>query len=125
MTRVFNVGDMPPGASLTECELLLLEHWLRSGAEGDTSQTEDPTSELPAESDCDPDLIYFEKDVLPILQSNCALSGCHDADSREDGFDFSTYESTIKKGIKPGDPEDSEVFESITLNSNDEGRDEP
>ena len=28
---------------------------------------------------CDPDVVYFDRDLLPILKSNCAKSGCHDA----------------------------------------------
>jgi hypothetical protein len=118
--RVYITGDMPPTKPLTDCDSLLLLHWLNNGILADTIQVEDPVKEDPVSSDCDPEVIYFEKDVLPILQSNCALSGCHDNLSKEDGFDFSTYESTIRKGIKPGDPEDSELFDVITLNSNDE-----
>ena len=28
---------------------------------------------------CSPDSVYFEQQLLPIIQSNCAVSGCHDA----------------------------------------------
>ena len=35
----------------------------------------------PNEDICSPDSIYFENDILPILISNCAIPGCHDASS--------------------------------------------
>ncbi|MEO6130463.1 MAG: hypothetical protein ABIQ02_01355, partial [Saprospiraceae bacterium] len=30
-------------------------------------------------------------DIKPILDASCAKSGCHDAQSHESGFDFSTH----------------------------------
>ena len=30
--------------------------------------------------------VCFESDVLPIFQSNCAKSGCHDAASHQDDY---------------------------------------
>ncbi|MBC8172375.1 MAG: hypothetical protein H7X71_00595 [Chitinophagales bacterium] len=68
---------------------------------------------------CDPDSTYFANDVLPILVSNCAVSGCHDAESHEEGIVFSTYadimESMIEEDdlIVPGDPFDSKMIEAI------------
>ena len=55
-------------------------------------------------------VICFESEILPIFLSNCAKSGCHDAASHEEGYVFDSYNG-IMKGIKPGDPNDSEIFE--------------
>ncbi len=57
--------------------------------------------------------ICFTRDILPIFNSNCALAECHDSETKEDGFDLSNYEGIIKKDFKPGNPEDSEIFETI------------
>jgi mono/diheme cytochrome c family protein len=62
---------------------------------------------------CDPDVIYFSQQVLPILQSSCAKSGCHDAASHQDGVVLDSYENVMKE-IKPFDLDDSEIFEVIT-----------
>lgn len=56
-------------------------------------------------------LICFEAEILPIFQSNCAKSGCHDAASAENGYVFDNYDNIIRDGIKPGDANDSEVYE--------------
>ncbi len=57
--------------------------------------------------------ICFERDVLPIFVSNCAMSGCHDSKSREDGYELTNYSTITSKGIKPGNPLDSKIWESI------------
>jgi len=118
--RVLIDQDMPPAAPLSDCDQELIRSWLTKGAPGNNdSDPPDPDPVLDT-GDCDPDVIYFGKDVLPILQSNCALSGCHDANTAEDGFDFSTYEGTIKKDFKPGDPEDSEMYEVLVEDDHDD-----
>jgi hypothetical protein len=70
---------------------------------------------------CDPDVIYFELQILPIFQGNCAFSGCHDAESAQDGVVLTDYDNIIKTGdVKPFDPSDSEVYEKITEDELDE-----
>jgi len=59
------------------------------------------------------DSICFERDILPIFVSNCAMSGCHDANTRAEGYDLSNYASILKRGIKSGNPADSEIWEVI------------
>jgi hypothetical protein len=63
---------------------------------------------------CSPDSIYFELSVLPILRSNCALSGCHDAVSREEGIILDSYANTIKTGgIRVNSPASSKIYSSL------------
>ena len=75
-----------------------------------------PGGDTPTVSDdCDPDTVYFQNDILPIIVSNCAMSGCHDARSHQDGVVLDNYMNIVTTGeIKPGDPGDSELFEAIT-----------
>ena len=40
---------------------------------------DNPIDTTPTGTPCDPDVVYFSKDILPLLRSNCAKSGCHDA----------------------------------------------
>jgi len=62
---------------------------------------------------CDPDTVYFEKDLLPILASSCATSGCHDATATED-IRLDSYAAVMASGIvTPYDPDESEMYEVI------------
>lgn len=66
---------------------------------------------------CDPDTVYFQNDILPLLISNCGTSGCHDPGTASEGVVLTDYFSVINSGkVKPGDPNDSEIFEKITEN---------
>lgn len=64
---------------------------------------------------CNPDTAYFQNDILPILISGCGMSGCHDAASARDGVVLTSYQSVMSTaGIRPGDPNNSELYEKIT-----------
>lgn len=63
---------------------------------------------------CDPTKVYFQQEVLPILVSNCAQSGCHDVASRREGVILTSYNYTMSTGgIRPGNPGQSKIFETI------------
>lgn len=69
---------------------------------------------------CDPDIVYFNMEILPLLKSNCAKSGCHDAITHEEDIILDSYASVMNSGvIKPFDLNDSELFEKITENDPD------
>lgn len=40
--------------------------------------------------------IYFDKDILPIFQSKCATSKCHDTKTAKDGVMLNSYSNTMK-----------------------------
>lgn len=65
------------------------------------------------DDECDPDLVYFVNDVLPIIQSNCAISGCHGGGSAQDGVELSSYENIIQH-VNSGNAFDSDIYEAIT-----------
>lgn len=48
---------------------------------------------------CSPDTVYFEQQLLPILQSNCASPNCHDNITHEEGVWLTSYEFTLTTGI--------------------------
>ncbi len=69
---------------------------------------------LPPLVTCSEDTAYFTNDVLPILVSSCAITGCHDAESHEEGIVLSTWSSIMASDVvTPGDPGDSELFEKL------------
>jgi uncharacterized membrane protein len=63
--------------------------------------------------------VCFENDILPIFQSNCAKSGCHDAGSREDGYQLDNYANIVAKGVRAGNAADSKIYEVLIDNGND------
>jgi hypothetical protein len=74
------------------------------------SPVDDTTSTGPP---CDSTLVYFEKDILPILTSSCAYAGCHDAITHKDNVRLYDFAGVLKE-VKPGKPDDSELYEVIT-----------
>jgi len=60
--------------------------------------------------------ICFERDVLPIFVSNCAMSGCHDAGTAADKYVLTNYSTIMSKGIRSGRPENSKIWEEIEEN---------
>lgn len=82
---------------------------------GELPDPKDSTSNPTITHPCSPDSVYFEQQILPVLRSNCAMSGCHDALTAEDGVILDSY-TTVKNtgGIKINDPTDSKLYEAIT-----------
>lgn len=73
--------------------------------------TVDPNNGKP----CDPDTIYFQRDVQPILSANCAYAGCHNSTNAQDGVILSDYNSVINTGdVRAGDLDGSDLYEVIT-----------
>jgi uncharacterized membrane protein len=63
---------------------------------------------------CDPNKIYFQQQVLPVLVSNCAKSGCHDNASHKEGVILTSYNSTMQTAeIRPGNPSNSKLYKEI------------
>lgn len=75
------------------------------------SCTKGKTAE-PAET-CDVNKVYFVRDIQPLLNANCAMSGCHDAKTAAEGVNLSTY-SGVMKVVKAGNTSGSELYEVIT-----------
>ncbi len=69
---------------------------------------------------CEPDVIYFERDILPILISNCTTSGCHNAQDAQDDVILNNYQNTIETAdVRPFDLLGSDLYEVITENDPD------
>lgn len=66
---------------------------------------------------CSPDTVYFQQQILPIIVSNCAKSGCHDASSHVEGLNLTTY-SGIMRIVSPGNPGNSKLYRVIVTSNN-------
>jgi mono/diheme cytochrome c family protein len=63
---------------------------------------------------CDPDTIYFQQMILPLLNSNCAVSGCHDPETAEDDVVLSDYQSIMATAdVVPFQPDESDIIEVL------------
>lgn len=56
------------------------------------------------------DSVCFNTEILPFFVSNCATSGCHDAKTRADGYEFTSYAKIVQKGITAGSPSKSKLY---------------
>lgn len=78
----------------------------------------DPLAPLPL---CDSTTITFSYDVMPFINSTCAVPGCHDNKGPAAGIDLSTYEAImkskvgIKNIVKPGDALNSKICRVLYL----------
>lgn len=70
---------------------------------------------------CDPDSIYFQNQVLPILVSNCTEAGCHNAQDAQEGIVLTSYASLMSTVEHAGSPDwdENELLEVITENDPD------
>lgn len=70
---------------------------------------------------CDSQIVYFDLQVLPVLISNCAFSGCHDAESAEDGVVLISYETVIETAdVEAFNLDDSELYEVLVDDDEEE-----
>jgi uncharacterized membrane protein len=64
-------------------------------------------------------VVCFESEILPLFQSNCAKSGCHDAITAEGEYIFDNYQNIVRKKIVPGNAANSEVYKVLFKSGSD------
>lgn len=88
--------------------------------------TDDPNDTIDNSQPCSQDTVYFENQIQPILISNCAKPGCHDANTREEGYNFADYNDFINTdAFDGGNLGNSEVWDVINENDPDKIMPEP
>lgn len=78
-----------------------------------------PVDTTPVGIVCDPDTVYFENTILPLLQSSCAVAGCHDAITHAEGYNTTDYAHIMNK-VKPFFPTQSGLYKSLITNDSEE-----
>lgn len=63
-----------------------------------------PTDPPVVSTTCDPDTVYFQNTILPLLVSNCTESGCHNATDHAEGIVLTSYQQILT------------TVENVTLN---------
>ncbi|MEI8225714.1 MAG: c-type cytochrome domain-containing protein [Bacteroidota bacterium] len=61
----------------------------------------------------------FTRDILPVLVSRCATTGCHDAISHKEGYIFASY-TTSMTAVRAGNPGNSKLYQVIKFSSGEE-----
>lgn len=79
----------------------------------------DPVPPGGQDTTANPQKVCFTRDILPLLQSNCATSGCHDAQTQQDGVYLGSFDG-IREEVAPGNPGDSKLYDMITESKEDE-----
>jgi len=92
---------------------------------GEPDPDPDPMDTIPGGGNtgdpCVPGTIYFGRDILPLLRSNCAKSGCHDAETAEEGIVLDSYQAVLASDvIKLSRPSDSEMIKKMKDNDPDD-----
>lgn len=119
---IISTGEerMPPDQPLSKDARTIIRVWIEQGAENticdDSLNIIDTTTNNPAWSN---PYACFERDILPLMISSCGVSGCHDPVSREEGYNFTTYQG-ILKGLNPGNPGNSKIYKSVTKSESDD-----
>jgi len=100
------------GNKLSICDIARIRRWIA-----------DTTFAPPVDTGgiaCNPDTIYFNMDLLPILVSSCAKSNCHDATSHKEGVILTDYNNVMQTGgVNPFNPGGSKLYRVITNNGED------
>lgn len=66
---------------------------------------------------CDPNKVYFQRDVLPILLANCTMSGCHNSADAQDGVILDSYTNVKNTAdVRPGNANNSDLYEVLVEN---------
>jgi len=65
---------------------------------------------------CSPDTIYFKQTILPLITSNCAMSGCHDAVSKKEGVILTDYANILRE-VKVSTPTSRDLYKCLFANS--------
>jgi len=80
----------------------------------------DPTDTLPSGTGsgvpCDPDSVYFQNTILPLLVANCSQSGCHNPTDHSEGVVLNTYSSVLStvEHVTSTDWNENKLIRAIT-----------
>jgi uncharacterized membrane protein len=65
-------------------------------------------------SQCSPDTVYFVQQILPLMQSGCAVSGCHDAITHKEDLRLDSYSNIMATGgINVNNPTGSKIYRAM------------
>lgn len=81
----------------------------------------DNPSEVPGNTgrNCSPDSVYFANDIQPLLNSSCAMAGCHDVVSHKEDVVLNNYTNTMRI-VTPGNASRSKLYKEMLKTGSDQ-----
>jgi hypothetical protein len=73
---------------------------------------------IPSTVVCSPDTAYFVNDIMPLISSNCTMSGCHDNITHAEGVNLTSY-SKIMQYVVAGNASNSKLYKVIIRTDGD------
>ena len=111
-------NKMPPDQPLSADNRTIIRLWIEQGAGLTTCSVTIPDTTSKDTTYVNP-LACFTRDILPVLVSRCATSGCHDAATHRGDYVFSSY-STTMTAVAPGHPYNSKLYEVLRTNEGED-----
>ncbi|HKJ41201.1 MAG TPA: c-type cytochrome domain-containing protein [Sunxiuqinia sp.] len=113
-------GAMPPSNPLPESQRTLIRLWIEQGAlntncssNGAITDTTTSTAST-GTGNLKDTTICFQNEVLPILLSSCATSGCHDAASSREGVVLDSYAHLMNRNMVDAGNANNSTLYNIT-----------
>ena len=71
-------------------------------------------------NNCSTDTVYFQNDIQPLLNSTCAMTGCHDAITGKESIVLTDYAAVMKTGgINLQNPASSAIYRVLSKSGED------
>jgi hypothetical protein len=102
---------MPPGKPLSLENREKIRIWIEQGANESSAACPAATNNTPPVARA-----CFTRDILPVILSRCATTGCHDAAASGERRSLTSYTS-IRSSVSPGNLSQSVLYSVITLTS--------
>lgn len=131
ITHASGYKPMPSATiKLNVCDITIIRKWIRGSSPAggilvdlNPIKPVDPVVNIPVVQpptlvNCSPDTVYFKQKILPLIVSNCAMSGCHDAISKKDGVILTDY-TNIMREVRVSNPTSSELYKSLIATGED------
>ena len=112
-------NKMPPDRPLSLENRTIIRVWIEQGAQLTICPGNTGTGNGNGGNSYVNPRACFTRDILPVLVSRCASTGCHDAVTHKEGYIFASFSTTIN-AVRPGNPGDSKLYKVITDNSEED-----
>ena len=104
---------MPPKQPLSEQNRTIIRVWIEQGAAQTVCTDTTGTGGGTGGGGSYVARACFTRDILPVIVSYCATTGCHDATSHKEGYNYTTY-TNIMNSVTPRNPGASRLYTVIT-----------
>jgi len=112
LTDIWSDEMMPPDQPLSVENRTIIRLWIDQGA----NYTVCPDKGVPGiDDDYYNPVACFDRDIMPVILSRCAIANCHDDVTAEEGYRLTSY-SGVMQIVSPGNPGSSKLYEVITKN---------